>query len=138
MHRIKLFLLLLVIPLAVFAAAVPKTEVTLLGHVTQRVDGTAVVVDGYRFYVSKIAGSKPGPIATTTVPESANDIAAKLTALAPPPANGNHYVVATSYKVSVQGTEESGSSNEVAFYAVGDGTYFIAAPLAVPASLQLR
>ena len=134
MHRFKLFLLLLLIPLVVFGAAVPKTELALLGHVIMRVDGSAVVVDGYRFYASKISGSKPGLLPTTTVPESANEIVAKLTALAPPPASGNYYVIATAYK----GTEESGTTNEASFYAVGDGTYFTAAPLGVPGALQLR
>lgn len=133
MHRFKLLFLLLFIPLVVFGAAVPKTEVTLQ-HVTQRVSGDPVVVDGYRFYVSKIAGSKPGITPAATIPEISGELVAKLTALAPPPANGNHYVIATAYK----GTEEGGSSNEVMFYAVGDGTYFIAAPLGVPGALQLR
>lgn len=97
MHRIKLLLLLLLIPLAVFGAAIPKTEVTLQ-HVTQRVSGEPVVVDGYRFYVSKIAGSKPGTAPIASVLESAGEIVAKLTVLAPPPASGNYYVIATSYK----------------------------------------
>ena len=131
MKRIKLLLLLLFIPLVVFAAVEPKTQVQI-DHVTQRVSGAAVVVDGYRFYVSTVSGFKPvTPV--NTIPEQAGDIISPLLSLAPPPAKGTYYVKATSYK----GTEESGPSNEVAFYAVGDGTFFVSAPLGVPGALRL-
>lgn len=131
MKRIKLLLLMLCIPLVVFAAAEPKTKVQI-DHVTQRVNGDAVVVDGYRFYVSKVSGFAPvTPV--NTVPEQAGDIISPLLALAPPPAKGTYYVKVTAYK----GTDEGGPSNEVAFYAVGDGTFFVSAPLGAPGALRL-
>ena len=131
MKRIKLLLLLLCIPLVVFAAADQKTKVQI-EHVTQRVSGEAVVVDGYRFYVSTVSGFKPvTPV--NTVSEKAGDIISPLIYLIPPPAKGAYYVKATAYK----GTEESGPSNEVAFYAVGDGTFFSLAPLGAPGALRL-
>ena len=133
MHRLKLFLLLLIIPITVFAAATPKTEVVLIGHVTQRVSGTAVVVDGYRFYASKTLGTYPST-AATTVPENVSEILSPLKDIIPPPASGNYYIVVTAYISS----EESSYSNFVPVYAVGDGTFFIAAPLDAPGALQLR
>ena len=128
----KLLLLLLCIPLMVFAAPEPKTKVQLIGHVTQRINGDPIVVDGYRFYVSTVPGFKPmTPV--TTVLEQAGDIISPLSSLAPPPAKGTYYIKATSYK----GTEESGPSSEVAFYAVGDGTFFVSAPMGAPGALRL-
>ena len=132
MKRIKLLLLILLIPLVVFAAAEPKTKVQMDGHTTQRLSGEAVVVDGYRFYVSKVSGFTP-VTPTVTVLEQAGDIFSTLSSLAPPPAKGTYYVKITAYK----GTDEGGPSNEVAFYAVGDGTFFVLAPLGVPGALRL-
>ena len=131
MKRIKLLLLLLFIPLVVFAAAEPKTKVQI-EHVTTRVSGAAVVVDGYRFYVSTVPGFTPvTPAATVT--ERAGDIFTTLLSLVPPPAKGTYYVKVTAYK----GTDEGGPSSEVSFYAVGDGTFFILAPLGAPGALRL-
>lgn len=129
----KLILFLCLIPLVVFAAPVAKTKVSLVGHVTSRINGDAVVVDGYKFYVTTISGT----FASTpniTVPESTETIEASLTTLIPPPAKGTYYVMATSYKAS----EESYRSNEVVVYAAGDGTFFPQAPLGVPGVLQLQ
>ena len=128
----KLLLLILCIPLVVFAAPEPKTKIQMDGHTTQRQDGTAVVVDGYRFYVSTVPGFKPvTPAATVT--ERAGDIFTTLSSLVSPPAKGTYYVRVTAYK----GTDEGGPSSEVAFYAVGDGTFFISAPLGAPGALRL-
>lgn len=141
MHRIKLFLLLLVIPLAVFAAPVPKTEVALLGHVTTRISGSPVVVTGYKFYISKVSDGSYITPAAATVPESASEIKTTLVSLIPPPAKGTYYIYATSYlgpSVSAPAGEESAISNPVAVYANGDGTFFTAAPLGVPGPLELR
>jgi hypothetical protein len=133
MHRIKLFLLLLLIPLVVFAAPATKTKVVLVGHVTQRLNGDAVTVTGYKFYTSKTLGTYPTTPAATVV-ESASEITATLSTLIPPPASGTHYVVATSYITG----EESATSNAVSVYAVGDGTFFPLAPLGVPGPLELQ
>ena len=131
MKRIKLLLLLLCIPLVVFAAVEPKTKVQV-DHVTTRINGEAVVVDGYRFFVSKVSGFNP-TTPVNIVPEQAGDIISPLLSLIPPPAKGTYYVKATAYK----GTEEGGPTNEVSFYAVGDGTFFVSAPLGVPGALRL-
>lgn len=131
MKRIKLLLLLLFIPLVVFAAPELKTKLQI-EHVTQRVSGEAVVVDGYRFYVSKVPAFAP-VTPTATVTERAGDIFTTLLSLAPPPAKGTFYVKVTAYK----GTDEGGPSSEVSFYAVGDGTFFILAPLGAPGALRL-
>lgn len=131
----KLFLLLLLIPLVVFAAPATKTKLALLGHVTTRIDGTPATVTGYNFYVSKTNGTYPlAP--TATVPESANEIAATLIILIPPPASGTYYVVATAY---IAGEfPESSRTSVASVYAVGDGTFFPLAPLAAPGALQLQ
>lgn len=127
----KLLLLLLFIPLVVFAAPELKTKVQA-DRVTKRLNGELIVVDGYRFYVSTVPGFKPVTPANT-VPEQAGDIISPLLALAPPPAKGTFYVKVTAYK----GTDEGYPSNEVAFYAVGDGTFFVVAPLGAPGALRL-
>lgn len=133
MRKFRLFLLLLLIPITVFAAAVPKTQVALLGHVTERVSGDPVVVTGYKFYVSKTIGTYPATPSATVV-EGVAEITVLLSNVIPAPASGNYYIVATSYTA----TEESIYSNPVPVYAMGDGTYFIAAPLGAPGALQLR
>ena len=131
MKRSKLLLLMLCIPLVVFAATEPKTKIQI-DHVTTRVSGVTVVVDGYRFYVSTVPGFNPAtPAATVT--ERAGDIFTTLASLAPPPAKGTYYVKVTAYK----GTDEGGPSSEVSFYAVGDGTFFILAPLGAPGALRI-
>jgi hypothetical protein len=133
MYKLKLFLLLLLIPLAVFAAAVPKTQVYLLGHVTQRMDNSPAVAIGYNFYVRTAAGSFD-KVPTLTVPESTSVISADLVKLIPPPAKGNYSVIATAYDAQGEGLQ----SNQVTIYAVGDGSFFLQAPLGAPGELLIR
>lgn len=129
----KLFLLLLLVPLVVFAAPATKTKLALLGHVTTRIDGSPLTVTGYKFYVSKTLGTYPA-IASDTVPESATTITSSMITLIPPPASGTHYIVATAYITG----DESAKSDAITVYAVGDGTFFPLAPLGVPGPLELQ
>ena len=137
----KLIALLLLIPLLVFAAPMPKTKVVLDGHVTTRVSGAPVVVTGYKFYISKVNDGSYITPAVATVPESTSEISVQLKTLIPPPASGIYYVYGTAYiapNAAEPAGEESGISNSVPVYAVGDGTFFIQAPLAAPSRLELR
>ena len=137
----KLILLLCAIPLVVFAAPSPKTKLVLDGHVTTRVSGTPVVVTGYKFYVSKVKDGSYNTPAAGTVLERASEISILLKDVIPPPASGVYYVYAASYlapSAAEPGGEESMISEAATVYAVGDGTFFTIAPLAVPGRLELR